>query len=49
MQLTTDGLARLFEVDVEPLRAIRNIGLNLVNHLPVLKRRLMAHALGKRA
>ncbi|MBB3212581.1 ubiquinone biosynthesis UbiH/UbiF/VisC/COQ6 family hydroxylase [Herbaspirillum sp. Sphag1AN] len=49
MQLTTDGLARLFEVDVEPLRAIRNIGLNLVNHLPVLKRRLMAHALGKGA
>lgn len=49
MQLMTDGLARLFEVDIEPLRVIRNMGLNLVNHLPLLKRRLMAHALGKRA
>jgi len=49
MQLATDGLARLFETELEPLRAIRNLGLNLVNHLPVLKRRLMAHALGKKA
>lgn len=49
MQLTTDGLARLFEVNAEPLRMIRNLGLNLVNHLPLLKRHLMAHALGKRA
>jgi len=48
MQLATDGLARLFETNIEPLRLVRNLGLNLVNHLPVLKRRLMAHALGKR-
>jgi len=48
MQLATDGLARLFGTGLEPLRMVRNIGLNLVNHLPVLKRRLMAHALGKR-
>ncbi|EJL88626.1 Ubiquinone biosynthesis hydroxylase, UbiH/UbiF/VisC/COQ6 family [Herbaspirillum sp. CF444] len=48
MQLATDGLARLFETNIEPLRVVRNLGLNLVNHLPVLKRRLMAHALGKR-
>ncbi|WP_034298006.1 FAD-dependent monooxygenase [Herbaspirillum sp. RV1423] len=47
MQLATDGLARLFETGIEPLRMARNIGLNLVNRLPVLKRRLMAHALGK--
>ncbi len=47
MQLTTDGLARLFGTDLEPLRAVRNIGLNLVNQLPVLKRRLIGHALGK--
>jgi 2-octaprenylphenol hydroxylase len=48
MQLATDGLARLFGTGLEPLRMVRNIGLNLVNHLPVLKRRLLAHALGKR-
>src|SRR5450830_99356 len=47
MQLATDGLARLFGTNIEPLRIVRNLGLNLVNHLPVLKRRLMAHALGK--
>lgn len=48
MQLATDGLARLFESSVEPVRFMRNAGLNLINHLPVLKRRLVAHALGKR-
>ncbi|MES2295719.1 MAG: FAD-dependent monooxygenase [Pseudomonadota bacterium] len=47
MQLATDGLARLFGTDLEPLRMARNLGLNLLNKLPVLKRRLMAHALGK--
>lgn len=48
MQLATDGLARLFESQLEPLRVVRNLGLNLVNRLPVLKRRLMTHACGKR-
>jgi 2-octaprenylphenol hydroxylase len=48
MQLATDGLQRLFATDFEPLRMARNIGLNLVNKLPVLKRRLIAQALGKR-
>ena len=47
MQVTTDGLARLFGTDLEPLRVVRNFGLNLVNQLPVLKRRLIGHALGK--
>lgn len=47
MQVTTDGLARLFGTDLEPLRLVRNFGLNLVNQLPVLKRRLIGHALGK--
>jgi len=49
MQLATDGLARLFDSDIEPVRVLRNLGLNLVNQLPLLKRRLMAHALGKSA
>jgi 2-octaprenylphenol hydroxylase len=47
MQLATDGLERLFATDFEPVRVARNIGLNLVNKLPVIKRRLIAHALGK--
>ncbi len=46
MQLATDGLARLFDTDIEPVRLIRNVGLNLMNHLPVLKRYLMTHASG---
>lgn len=47
MQLATDGLNRIFSSEAEPLRVARNIGMNLVNHLPVLKRRLIVHALGK--
>ncbi|GJI91743.1 FAD-dependent monooxygenase [Duganella hordei] len=47
MQLTTDGLARLFGADMEPLRVVRNFGLNLLDKLPVLKRRLISHAMGK--
>ena len=47
MQAATDGLARLFGADLEPLRVARNLGLNLLNKLPMLKRRMMAHAMGK--
>ncbi len=47
MQVTTDGLARLFASEAEPLRLIRNAGMNLLNSLPVLKRRLIAQALGR--
>ena len=47
MQLATDGLERLFSANLEPLRLARNIGMNVLNKLPLLKRRLMAHALGK--
>ena len=47
MQLATDGLARLFAANLEPVRIARNIGLNLLDKLPMLKRRLMAHAMGK--
>ena len=47
MQLATDGLARLFGADLEPVRVARNFGLNLLDKLPVLKRRLISHALGK--
>jgi 2-polyprenylphenol 6-hydroxylase len=47
MQLATDGLERLFAADFEPLRAVRNIGLNLVNKFPVIKRKLISHAMGR--
>jgi ubiquinone biosynthesis UbiH/UbiF/VisC/COQ6 family hydroxylase len=47
MQLATDGLERLFASDFEPLRVARNVGLNLLDRLPVLKRRLIAQALGR--
>lgn len=47
MQLATDGLARLFSANLEPVRIARNLGLNLLDKLPMLKRRLMAHAMGK--
>jgi 2-octaprenylphenol hydroxylase len=49
MQLTTDSLERLFSADLQPLRLARNIGMNLVDWLPGLKRRLMAHAFGNNA
>ncbi len=47
MQLATDGLARLFGTDFEPLRMVRNLGLNLLNKLPMVKRKLISQALGK--
>ncbi|KAF1047692.1 MAG: 2-octaprenyl-3-methyl-6-methoxy-1,4-benzoquinol hydroxylase [Herbaspirillum frisingense] len=47
MQIATDGLNRIFSTEAEPVRIARNLGMNLVNRLPVLKRRLIAHALGK--
>jgi 2-polyprenyl-6-methoxyphenol hydroxylase-like FAD-dependent oxidoreductase len=46
MQIATDGLERLFAADFEPLRVARNLGLNLLDQLPVLKRRLISHAMG---
>lgn len=48
MQLATDGLERLFSADFEPLRVARNLGLNFVNKLPVIKQALISHAMGKR-
>ncbi|MGZ8290775.1 MAG: FAD-dependent monooxygenase [Telluria sp.] len=47
MQFATDGLARLFGTDLEPVRVVRNLGLNLLDKLPMLKRRLISHAMGK--
>ncbi|GGC89827.1 UbiH/UbiF family hydroxylase [Undibacterium terreum] len=47
MQVTTDGLARMFGTNLEPVRLARQLGLNLLDHLPVLKRKLISHAMGK--
>jgi ubiquinone biosynthesis UbiH/UbiF/VisC/COQ6 family hydroxylase len=47
MQLATDGLERLFGANLEPIRVIRNLGLNLLDKLPMVKRRLISHAMGK--
>lgn len=47
MQIATDGLERLFSIDFEPVRVVRNFGMNLVDKLPFLKRRLISHAMGK--
>lgn len=49
MQLATDGLERLFSADLEPVRVVRNLGLNFVNKLPVIKRALISHAMGKQS
>lgn len=46
MQLTTDGLHRLFSTDLLPVKALRNMGMRLVNNLPFLKNRLARQALG---
>lgn len=47
MQLTTDALMRLFAVDLEAVRVLRNAGMQLLDRLSPLKRRLISHALGK--
>nr|WP_314857488.1 FAD-dependent monooxygenase [uncultured Undibacterium sp.] len=47
MQLTTDGLARLFGSEIPAVRLARSAGLNLLNRLPLLKRKLISHAMGK--
>jgi 2-octaprenyl-6-methoxyphenol hydroxylase len=41
-----DGLNRLFSNDSAPLRAIRDLGLGLVDHAPSLKRFLVREAAG---
>lgn len=47
MQITTDSLVRLFGTDFEPVRVARNLGLNLLDKFPGLKRRMISHALGR--
>lgn len=46
MQGTTDGLRRLFREQPPGLRPLRNLGLNLTQHLPFIKNALARYALG---
>jgi 2-octaprenylphenol hydroxylase len=47
MQFATDGLERLFGTNLEPLRVVRNLGMNLLDKFPMVKRQLIAHAMGR--
>ncbi len=47
MQLTTDGLQRLFDTELAPLKVLRNLGMTALDKLPFFKRQLMTHALGR--
>jgi len=47
MQLATDGLERLFGSEIPAVRLVRDAGLNLLNRMPLLKRKLISHAMGK--
>ncbi|MCX7223541.1 MAG: FAD-dependent monooxygenase [Burkholderiales bacterium] len=44
MRLVTDGLARLFDVQHAPVVWLRNMGMNLAEKLPFIKRQLIAGA-----
>jgi 2-octaprenyl-6-methoxyphenol hydroxylase len=46
MGVTTDVLNRLFSNDMGPLRAVRDIGLGIVDRLPRLKRMFIGEAAG---
>ena len=44
MRLVTDGLARLFDIQHAPVVWLRNMGMNLAEKLPFIKRQLIAGA-----
>jgi 2-polyprenyl-6-methoxyphenol hydroxylase-like FAD-dependent oxidoreductase len=44
MRLVTDGLHRLFNVQAAPVAWLRNIGMNLVDKLPFIKRQIIGGA-----
>src|SRR5690606_20699445 len=46
MRLATDGLHRLFTSQAPPLMLARNVGMQLVDRVPFIKRRLIAGASG---
>jgi len=42
----TDSLNRLFSNDIGPVRLARDVGLSMINKMPVAKKFLMRHAMG---
>lgn len=46
MQVTTDGLYRLFSSDLPPVKLLRNAGMRLIDKIPFLKNHLARQALG---
>lgn len=46
MAMVTDGMNRLFSNDVAPVRALRDIGLGLVDRVPPLKQAMIGRAAG---
>ncbi len=42
----TDTLNRLFSNDIKPVKLVRNLGLEAVDHIPPLKKFFMSHARG---
>ena len=48
MMLSMDAFKRLFGAQNEPLKLVRNIGLNATNNLMPVKRFFMEHAMGDR-
>ena len=46
MRAATDGLYRLFSAPGAPVSMLRNAGMQVVDRLPWVKRRLIAHAAG---
>lgn len=46
MMTAMDGFKQLFGSSLQPLRLVRNLGLNLVDAAPLLKQRIMRYAMG---
>ena len=46
MAMATDGMNRLFSNDIAPVRALRDLGLGVVDRLPPVKDALIAQAAG---
>lgn len=46
MGVVTDTLNRLFGTDLAPVRAVRDLGLGIVDRMPALKRRFITEAAG---
>lgn len=44
MRLVTDGLQKLFSVQAEPVAWLRNMGMDLVDRLPFIKRQIVSGA-----